>query len=65
MLTLLAALPARQRAALVLRYYNDWTEQHIADALGARPSTVRSLIARGLAALRRSFDSASMDGDPT
>jgi RNA polymerase sigma-70 factor (sigma-E family) len=50
----LALLPARQRAALVLRYYEDCADAQIAEALGCRPATVRSLVARGLAALRAS-----------
>jgi RNA polymerase sigma factor (sigma-70 family) len=49
----LAALPHRQRAALVLRYYEDRTDAEIADALGCRPATVRSLVHRGLVALRK------------
>jgi RNA polymerase sigma-70 factor (sigma-E family) len=48
----LAGLPARQRAALVLRYYEDRSEAEIAEALGCRPGTVKSLISRGLARLR-------------
>lgn len=47
-----ARLPYRQRAALVLRFYEDLPEQAIAEALGCRPATVRSLIHRGLQALR-------------
>jgi DNA-directed RNA polymerase specialized sigma24 family protein len=47
-------VPKRQRAALVLRYLYDWLEDRIAEALGCRPSSVRSLISRGLATLRRS-----------
>jgi RNA polymerase sigma-70 factor (sigma-E family) len=46
-------LPARQRAAIVLRYYEDLHESQIADVLRCRPATVRSLVARGLEALRR------------
>lgn len=49
----LQALPARQRAALVLRYYADLSDGDIAAALGCRPGTVASLIHRGLAELRR------------
>lgn len=45
-------LPKRQRAAIVLRYYEDLSDEDIAAALGCRPSTVRSSISRGLAALR-------------
>jgi RNA polymerase sigma-70 factor (sigma-E family) len=48
----LAALPARQRTAVVLRYYADLSDQEIADALGCRAVTVRGYISRGLAALR-------------
>lgn len=45
-------LPARQRAALVLRFYEDLPETAIAEALRCRPGTVGSLISRGLARLR-------------
>jgi RNA polymerase sigma factor (sigma-70 family) len=48
----LGVLPARQRAAIVLRYYEDRDDRQIADLLGCRPATVRSLLARGRAALR-------------
>jgi RNA polymerase sigma-70 factor (sigma-E family) len=49
---LLARLPRRQRAVLVLRYYEDLADAEIATILGCRESTVRSQAARGLAALR-------------
>ena len=49
----LAALPSRQRAALVLRFYEDLSEADIAVALGCRPGTVKSLLHRGLAELRK------------
>lgn len=48
----LAELPERQRHALVLRFYLDLPDDEIASLLGARPGTVRSLISRGLAALK-------------
>ncbi|HST66417.1 MAG TPA: SigE family RNA polymerase sigma factor [Mycobacteriales bacterium] len=48
----LAALPADQRAVLVLRYYDDRTEREIAALLDCSPGTVKSRAARGLAALR-------------
>jgi RNA polymerase sigma-70 factor (sigma-E family) len=48
----LAALPVRQRAAIVLRFYEDRSEADIAAVLGVRPATVRSLLHRGLARLR-------------
>jgi RNA polymerase sigma factor (sigma-70 family) len=49
----LAALPYRQRAALALRFYEDRPDREIAQALRCRPATVRSLIHRGLTALRQ------------
>ncbi|PZS20725.1 MAG: SigE family RNA polymerase sigma factor [Pseudonocardiales bacterium] len=49
---LLRTLPERQRAALVMRYFEDLPDEEIADALGCRLGTVRSLISRGLASLR-------------
>ncbi|ONI67383.1 RNA polymerase subunit sigma-24 [Kribbella sp. ALI-6-A] len=49
---LLATLPRRQRAVLVLRYYEDLPDDEIATVLGCTASTVRSNAARGLAALR-------------
>jgi RNA polymerase sigma-70 factor (sigma-E family) len=50
----LGALPARQRAAVVLRYYEELPDRDIATLLGCRESTVRSLVARGLSTLRAS-----------
>jgi RNA polymerase sigma-70 factor (sigma-E family) len=48
----LAGLPARQRTALVLRFYEDMSERQIAEVLGCRPGTVKSLVSRGLEKLR-------------
>ena len=48
----LAGLPYRQRAALVLRYWEDRPDADIAEFLGCRPATVPSLVHRGLRALR-------------
>jgi RNA polymerase sigma-70 factor (sigma-E family) len=45
-------LPARQRAALVLRYYEDLSERDTAEVLGCSLPAVKSLIARGSEALR-------------
>ena len=49
----LAALAARQRAVLVLRYFEDLSEAQIAEALGCSVGTVKSQAARGLARLRQ------------
>lgn len=46
------ALPPRQRAVLVLRYYEDLTEQQIADALGCSRGTVKSQAHDALKTLR-------------
>jgi RNA polymerase sigma-70 factor (sigma-E family) len=49
---LLAKLPRKQRAVLVLRYYEDLADSEIAELLGVAPATVRSNAARALATLR-------------
>ena len=49
---LLATLPRRQRAALVLRYYCDLPDGDIAELMECAVGTVRSLISRALATLR-------------
>jgi RNA polymerase sigma-70 factor (sigma-E family) len=48
----LGVLRSEQRAAIVLRYYEDLTEADIAQALGVAPGTVKSLVSRGMARLR-------------
>jgi RNA polymerase sigma factor (sigma-70 family) len=52
-LDMLAGLPPRQRAALTLRYLHDLSDDAIAQALGCRPGTVRSLLSRGREAIRQ------------
>jgi RNA polymerase sigma-70 factor (sigma-E family) len=49
---MLAKLPRQQRAALVLRYYEDLPDADIAEVLGCAVGTVRSSISRALATLR-------------
>jgi RNA polymerase sigma-70 factor (sigma-E family) len=45
-------LSERQRAALVLRFFEGMSDEESAAVLGCRVGTVRSLISRGLATLR-------------
>lgn len=48
----LQALPPRQRAAIVLRYYEDLTERQTAEAMGCSVGTVKSQVFAGLEKLR-------------
>ena len=48
----LAALPAKQRAVIVLRYWCDLTEQEIAAELGVTVGTVKSHASRALCRLQ-------------
>ena len=48
----LARLPPRQRAAIVLRFYDDLPERDAAAVLGCPRLTLRSHVRRGLATLR-------------
>ncbi|HEY6277484.1 MAG TPA: SigE family RNA polymerase sigma factor [Streptosporangiaceae bacterium] len=52
-LAALRRLPARQREALVLRFYLDLPEPEIARAMGVSPGTVKSTTSRALTALGR------------
>ena len=47
------ALPLRQRAVIVLRYYEDMSEERIAEVLGCSRGTVKSQASAALANLRR------------
>ena len=58
-MTAVRPLPARQREALVLRYYLDLSEAQIADAMGISPGSVKSHLARALAALRTTLEARS------
>ncbi len=52
LLRALAQLTSRQRAVLVLRYFEDLSEKDVADALGTSVGNVKSTTARALARLR-------------
>jgi RNA polymerase sigma-70 factor (sigma-E family) len=52
LLDALAELPVKQRAAVVLRFYEGRSETEIAAALGVAPGTVKSMVSRALAQLR-------------
>lgn len=52
MLGALASLPYKQRAAVTLRFWADWSDDQIAEALDCAPTTVRVLVHRGLNVLR-------------
>jgi RNA polymerase sigma-70 factor (sigma-E family) len=54
LLRALQELPPRQRAVVVLRYWEDLTDAQAGELLGCSASTVRSQAARGLAKLRAS-----------
>jgi RNA polymerase sigma factor (sigma-70 family) len=56
LLDVIDALPERQRAVIVLRYYEDLSEAEIAEALGCRPGTVKSLAVRALTRLRKDIE---------
>lgn len=52
----LRALPPRQRAVLVLRYWEDMSEAQAAELLGCSVGTVKAQASRGLAKLRHLVD---------
>ncbi len=54
LLSALRKLPARQRAIVVLRYWEDLSDAQVAATLGCAEGTVRSQASRALAKLRGS-----------
>jgi RNA polymerase sigma-70 factor (sigma-E family) len=64
MLARITRLPRRQRAVIVLRYYENLTDAEIAETLGCTAATVRSHASHALAALRREeADIVSLPGE--
>jgi RNA polymerase sigma-70 factor (sigma-E family) len=58
-----ASLPPRQRAVIVLRYYEQLSEREIADALGCSTGNVKSTAHRALQSLRAAIGSGAHDGE--
>lgn len=56
------SLPPRQRAVIVLRFYEDLSEQEIAEALGCSRGNVKSTAHHALKALRAALGSGITDG---
>jgi RNA polymerase sigma-70 factor (sigma-E family) len=61
----LRCLPKRQRAVIVLRYFEDRPDSEIAEILGVTPGTVRSQTYKALTALRVTFSDQLPYGQDT
>jgi RNA polymerase sigma-70 factor (sigma-E family) len=64
LLALLALLPLRQRAVIVLRYFEDLSEADIATQLGWPLGTVKSTASRALEAMQRAVSAQRLAGGP-
>jgi RNA polymerase sigma-70 factor (sigma-E family) len=60
----LRTLPARQREALVLKYYADLSEAQIASAMGISKGAVKSHTSRAIAALRAVLEAEDLTPGP-
>jgi RNA polymerase sigma-70 factor (sigma-E family) len=60
----LATLPAKARAVVVLRYWEDMSSEQVAAHLGCSPGNVKSQSARALDKLRRLLDGPTDTGSP-
>jgi RNA polymerase sigma-70 factor (sigma-E family) len=63
--TALQAVPVRQRAVLILRFYLGMTAEEAAEVLGVRAATVRSQTTRGLANLKAALAAGGLVFDAT
>jgi RNA polymerase sigma-70 factor (sigma-E family) len=59
---LLRDLPEKQRAVIVLRFWEDLTVPQIAECTGVAEGTIKSQISRGLAALRERLAEPPLSG---
>jgi RNA polymerase sigma-70 factor (sigma-E family) len=59
---LVSSLPARARAVVVLRYYEDLSDADIAETLGISVGTVKSQASRALARMRAHLNDAATEG---
>jgi RNA polymerase sigma factor (sigma-70 family) len=62
LMSALADLPLRQRACVVLRYFDDLSIADTAAVLGCSEGTVKSQTSRALASLRRTFEGSPIGG---
>jgi RNA polymerase sigma factor (sigma-70 family) len=58
----LRALPPRQRAVIVLRYWEDLTEAQTAEVLGCAVGTVKSQASKAMAKLRSALGRETLEG---
>jgi RNA polymerase sigma factor (sigma-70 family) len=56
MIDVVMKLPSRQKAAVLLKFYEGRSENEIASIIGCRPGTVKSLVSRALDALRKEIE---------
>jgi RNA polymerase sigma factor (sigma-70 family) len=55
---LVERLPKRQRAVVIMRYWQDARENEIAATLGVTPRAVRAMLTRAYAKLRAAYEGA-------